>query len=181
MKPTYGRVSRRGVFPLAPSQDHVGPLTRTVRDNACALQVIAARDPRDRTCRDIPVHDYLHALEGGVKGLRIGVIKNVYLNDPYADPEKITALEEAIALLEQAGAEIIELTLHRLEQFTAVARAILSTEGYSIHEKWLKSVPELYGTGCKKRLLQGAFFSAANYLHTQRLRSRLVNELLGNL
>lgn len=176
MKPTYGRVSRRGVFPLSPSQDHVGPLTRTVRDNAYALQAIAGADPLDPTSRDVPVADYVGSLGQGVQGLRIGVIKNVYLDDPHADLEQIVAIDQAIETLHAAGAEIVELKLPNLDQFTAVARTLLSAEGYSIHEKWLKTTPQLYGKGCKSRLLQGAFLSAADYLHAQRLRARLANQ-----
>lgn len=177
MKPTYGRVSRRGVFPLSPSQDHVGPLTRTVRENACALQAIAGPDPLDATCRDLPVDDYLHELEAGVRGMRIGVVRNVYLDDPGADPEQVDAIDRAIEILAAAGAQIVELDLPGLDQYTAVARLLLSAEGYSIHEKWLKTTPELYGAGAKSRLLQGAFLSSANYLHAQRLRSRLSGQM----
>jgi len=73
MKPTYGRVSRRGVFPLAWSLDHLGPLARSVEDAAIALQVMTGHDPRDPASADAPVPDYRSGLEDGVAGLRVGV------------------------------------------------------------------------------------------------------------
>lgn len=177
MKPTYGRVSRRGVLPLAPSMDHVGPMTRSVRDNALALQVLAGFDPLDPSCRDVPVQDYARQMLEGLKGLRIGVVADVFRNDPMADPEHNSAFDHCLAILSDAGARLEEVPLPGLEHFNAVARSLLSMEGFAVHEPWLKSVPHLYGSGAKGRLLQGAFFSAADFLHAQRLRAKLAAAL----
>ncbi len=95
MKATYGRVSRRGVLPLSFSLDHVGPMTRTVRDNALMLQVLAGYDAEDPASANEPVPDYTADLERGVKGLRIGVIRHFYPKDVEADPEQIKALDDA--------------------------------------------------------------------------------------
>jgi len=86
MKPTYGRVSRRGVAPLAFSLDHIGPMTRTVRDNALMLQVIAGHDPCDPGSADEPVPDYGALLGQDVRGLRIGVIRHFYTKDIVGHP-----------------------------------------------------------------------------------------------
>ncbi len=110
MKPTYGRVSRRGVLPLAFSLDHVGPMTRTVRDNALMLQVIAGHDPDDPASADEPVPDYAQTLGQGVKGLRIGVIRHFYTTDMAGDAEMVAAIEAAVRLFAEHGAEIREIT-----------------------------------------------------------------------
>ncbi len=105
MKPTYGRVSRRGVAPLAFSLDHIGPMTRTVRDNALMLQVIAGHDPGDPGSADEPVPDYGALLGQDVRGLRIGVIRHFYTKDVAGNPEQVEALDAAVKLLAEAGAE----------------------------------------------------------------------------
>lgn len=177
MKPTYGRVSRHGVLPLAPSMDHVGPMTRTVRDNALALQAMAGFDSRDATSRDLPVDDYTAQLEDGVKGLRIGVMADIFRDDPMTDPQHSQAFDASLEALTRGGARLREIPLPDLDLCNAVARSLLSMEGFAMHEPWLQSVPHLYGSGSKSRLLQGAFFSSADYLRAQRLRGRLLEEL----
>src|SRR5690606_33386861 len=127
--------------------------------------------------RDTAVPDYLESIDAGVEGMRIGVFRNVYRDDPGADPEQSAAIERTIETLAAAGAAIIELELEGLDQFTAVARILLSADGYAIHEDWLRTVPELYGKGCKGRLLQGALLSARDYIQAQRLRRRLTDHL----
>jgi aspartyl-tRNA(Asn)/glutamyl-tRNA(Gln) amidotransferase subunit A len=108
MKPTYGRVSRRGVLPLSYSLDHVGPMTRTVRDNALLLQVLAGHDPEDPGSADEAVPDYSADLERGVKGLKIGLIRHFYVEDMQAHPEQTKAMEEAAEVLRGLGAEVRE-------------------------------------------------------------------------
>jgi aspartyl-tRNA(Asn)/glutamyl-tRNA(Gln) amidotransferase subunit A len=177
MKPTYGRVSRRGVLPLAPSMDHVGPMTRSVRDNAVALEVMAGFDPRDPACSPAQVSTYTTGISDSVKGLRIGVMAEVFRHDPMADADHNAAFEACLDMLQEAGAELIELPLPSLDHFNVVARSLLSMEGFSMHQQWLNEVPHLYGSGAKARLLQGAFFSSADYLHAQRLRGKLAREM----
>jgi len=141
MKPTYGRVSRRGVVPLAFSLDHVGPMTRTVRDNALMLQVIAGHDPADPASADEPVPDYGAMLGQGVKGLRIGLIRHFYTKDVAGDPEQVDALDAAVRLFAAAGAETTEITLPPLQDFSACGQIILAAEAYAVHEQWLKERP----------------------------------------
>lgn len=178
MKPTYGRVSRRGILPLAPSMDHVGPMTRSVRDNAAALQILAGHDSQDLSCRNIPVQDYTGQIEQSLKGLRIGVMADAFRNDPMADRQHNAAFDDCLAMLSASGAQLTEVPLSNLEHFNAVARTLLSIEGFAMHEQWLNAVPHLYGSGAKGRLLQGAFFSSADFVHAQRLRGKLVRELV---
>ena len=106
MKPTYGRVSRRGVVPLAQSLDHIGPMTRNVRDNALLLQAVAGHDPLDPGSADEPVDDYLAVLDTGVRGLRIGVVRHFHTEDCEAHPEQAAAVEASLGIWRDAGAVI---------------------------------------------------------------------------
>jgi aspartyl-tRNA(Asn)/glutamyl-tRNA(Gln) amidotransferase subunit A len=177
MKATYGRVSRRGVAPLAFSLDHIGPMTRTVRDNALMLQVIAGHDPRDPGSADEPVPDYGSMLGESVRGLRIGVIRHFYTKDVAGNPEQVEALDGAAKLLAEAGAEISEITLPSLQDFSACGQIILAAEAYAIHERWLKERPEDYGARARERLLAGATLRAVDYLQAVRWRLQLRDQV----
>src|SRR4029077_13775301 len=173
MKPTYGRVSRRGVAPLAFSLDHIGPMTRTVRENALMLQVIAGHDPGDPGSAGEPVPDYGALLGRDVRGLRIGVIRHFYTKDVVGNPEQVEALDGAAKLLAEAGAEITEITLPALQDFSACGQIILAAEAYVVHEQWLKERPEDYGARARERLLAGATLRAVDYLQAVRWRLQL--------
>ena len=176
MKPTYGRVSRRGVFPLAYSLDTVGPLTRTVEDNALLLTAIAGHDPRDPGSAQVPVPDFAAGLDAGVRGLRVGVIRHFYAEDMEADPEVSGAVEEAVEVLAGLGAEVRELRLEPLELYAACSRTLITSEAYAVHERWLRERPGDYGASLRQRLLPGAFVRAVDYVHATRLRRRLVEQ-----
>jgi len=173
MKPTYGRVSRRGVVPLAFSLDHIGPMTRTVRDNALMLQVIAGHDPGDPGSADEPVPGYSAMLGEAVRGLRIGVVRHFYTKDVAGDPEQVEALDAALKLLTEAGAEISEINLPPLQDFSACGQIILAAEAYAVHEQWLKERPGDYGSRARERLLAGAALRAVDYLRAVRWRLQL--------
>ncbi|MBI3710516.1 MAG: Asp-tRNA(Asn)/Glu-tRNA(Gln) amidotransferase subunit GatA [Proteobacteria bacterium] len=174
MKPTYGRVSRRGVVPLAFSLDHVGPLTRNVRDNALLLQVIAGHDPQDPASADRPVPDYAADLDRGVKGLKVGVIRHFYAQDlKRGAPEQVAAIETAVTMLADRGARISEIALPPLADFNACGQVILAAEAYSVHEAWLKERPQDYGARGRERLLAGATLRVADYLRATRWRRTL--------
>jgi aspartyl-tRNA(Asn)/glutamyl-tRNA(Gln) amidotransferase subunit A len=176
MKATYGRVSRRGVAPLSFSLDHVGPLTRTVADNALMLKVIAGHDAADPGSAHVPVPDFTAGLDAGVKGMTVGVVRHFYTRDIPADPEMAAALETAIEVLAGLGAEIVEIETRPLEEYAACNRVILLSEAYAIHEKWLRERPEDYGKLTRERLLPGAFFSAGDYVQALRARRRIAAE-----
>ncbi|HUN50160.1 MAG TPA: amidase [Candidatus Sulfotelmatobacter sp.] len=173
MKATYGRVSRRGVAPLAFSMDHIGPMTRTVRDNALLLQILAGHDPGDPASADEPVADYSADLGRGVKGLRIGVIRHFYNGDVSADPEQIAALEAAVKLFAELGAEIREIRLPPLQDFSACGQIMLAAEAYAVHARWLKERPQDYGARARERLLAGAAIGAADFIQATRWRLQL--------
>ena len=173
MKATYGRVSRRGVLPLSYSLDHVGPMTRTVTDNAILLGVIAGYDPADPGSARVEVPDFTADLNRGVKGLKIGVIRRFYMQDFDADPEITKGIEDAVQILADLGAEIQEIDPGPIVDYTSANRVILMSEAYSIHEYWLQTRPGDYGDLARERILPGAFMRAVDYMHALRQREVL--------
>jgi aspartyl-tRNA(Asn)/glutamyl-tRNA(Gln) amidotransferase subunit A len=174
MKPTYGRVSRRGVLPLAYSLDHVGPMTRTVRDNALLLQVLAGHDPDDPSSANVPVPQYAADLERGVKGLKLGLVRHFYAEDMQAHPEQAQAIEAAAEVL----GEVREIRLAPLQDYATCTRIIIRCEAFAIHRRWLAERPGDYGNLARQRILDGAAVSAADYIDAQRLRDRLTRRTL---
>jgi len=175
MKPTYGVVSRRGVFPLAYSLDHVGPLTRTTHDNAIMLDLIAGHDPLDPGSSNRATGGYTAQLGRGVKGLRIGVIRHFYVRDMPADPEMTAGIDAAAEVLRGLGAEVREIQTAPLGDYVACNRTILTSEAYAIHEKWMREQPENYGALARERLMAGAFVRAADYVNATRVRRKLTD------
>jgi aspartyl-tRNA(Asn)/glutamyl-tRNA(Gln) amidotransferase subunit A len=175
LKPTYGRVSRSGVLPLAWSLDHVGPMTRTAADSALMLSAMAGYDPRDPTSSVLPVPDYSAALTGQVKGLRVGLLRAFFLES--AGLVLRQAVEQAAKVLEQLGARVEEVTLTTAEHAAGASFAIIAPEALAYHEAWMKSRPDDYGPDVRERLRVGAFVSATQYLRGQQARALIRNEV----
>lgn len=173
MKPTYGRVSRRGVLPLSYSLDHVGPMTRTVTDNAILMSIIAGYDVKDPASARQDVPDFTADLEKGVNGLKIGVIRRFYRKDFEADPEMTQGIENAVKLLSDLGAQIHEIDPGPFDAYASPHRLILLSEAYAIHEKWMQERPGDYGASARRRIMAGAFFRAADYVNALRQREIL--------
>lgn len=177
LKPTYGRVSRRGVFPLAFSMDHAGPMAWTAEDCAILLQAIAGHDPKDPASADVAVPDYRAGLGRGVRDLRIGVVRHFFEADHKAGEETVRAIDAALATLSGLGASIREVRLSPLADWHAAGLLIMLTEGYAVHEAWLKSRPERYGELMRDRISMGAFISGADYVAALQRRRGLAAEM----
>ena len=181
MKATYGRVSRRGVVPLAFSLDHVGPMTRTVSDNAALLQVISGYDPRDPASAQVSVPDYLsavkHGTTQGIKGMRIGVIRHFFEKDMVADPKVVNAINASLRVLADLGAVITDVETRSLQTFSNVNRIILLSEAYAVHQYWLQSRPQDYAAMTREKLLPGAFIRAVDYVQALRNRPLFTAEI----
>ncbi len=175
LKPSYGRVSRRGVFPLAWSMDHCGPLAATVRDAALALQVVAGHDPLDPGSAEVAVGDYLSHLEAGVAGLRIGIPRGWFAAQPGADPEALTAIDHTADVLREAGARVEDVALPDYALFSAAGRVILHAEAFAVHRNALRTRPQDYGRVAFQRLALGATLTAADLLQAQRKRRELTD------
>lgn len=176
MKASYGLVSRRGVFPLAYTLDHVGALTRTVSDSAIVLNLLAGHDAADPGSMPRPACDYTGQIGRDIRGLRIGVIRHFYAEDIVADPEMLAAIDAAVEVLRGLGAQVRELRIAPLQQYMAVNRAILTAEAYAIHQQWLRERPQDYGAITRERFFAGATLTAADYINATRLRAKLTSQ-----
>jgi aspartyl-tRNA(Asn)/glutamyl-tRNA(Gln) amidotransferase subunit A len=175
LKPTYGRVSRRGVFPNTYTMDHCGPMTRSVEDIALFLQVIAGFDPVDLGSEDCPVPNYRAALDGGVRGLRLGLIEGWH-DAPGAHPDLGSAIAEAIGVLEGLGATVEPVKLSSLRDYTDCKTTISIAELYAIHEPDLRTRPQDFGRILRNRVLPGGLIRAEDYVAAQRWRTALARE-----
>src|ERR1700723_1503745 len=161
LKPTYGRVSSRGVIPLALSLDHVGPFANTVADAAIVLQAIAGYDAADITTPNVPVADYVSPLREGAKSLRVGVPRNYFYED--LDPEVAAAVEQALAVITTLVADVKEVKLE-----VPTDRTLQMAEAYAYHKQNPTETPELYQPEPLRRILAGAEISATDYIERRR-------------
>jgi aspartyl-tRNA(Asn)/glutamyl-tRNA(Gln) amidotransferase subunit A len=173
LKPTYGRVSRHGVLPLGYSLDHMGPLTRTVRDAALVLNAIAGRDSKDPTSSRKPIVDYVPKEGCSIHGLRVGVPENFHFER--LDPDVETAVRGAIARAEALGASVRPVTLPDVGALNAVARMVLLAEASAVASPAAER-RELFGPDVLALLDQGRLVPAVDYINAQRLRRRMRHE-----
>lgn len=177
LKPTYGLVSRRGVYPLSYTLDHVGPMTWDVRDAALALNVVAGHDPLDPGCVRRPREDYTADLDAGVDGLRIGYAREFFTSGTGVAAEVIETVDAAAHRLASLGAAVEETAMPDFELMKACGRVILQAEGYTIHERHLRERPREYGRYTYQRLMGGATLTAADYIQATRVRHELNRQL----
>ncbi|HYC63657.1 MAG TPA: amidase [Reyranellaceae bacterium] len=177
MKATYGRVSRCGAAARSWSLDHVGPLTRTVRDNARILKAIAGHDFNDSTTSERAVPDYEAGIADGVAGLKIGL---ALPKDGLAplDPEIGTAVQAAADALGKLGAKISPATLPDFTALYRSAEVIVKAEAAAMHRLWMEATPELYANQVRTRAEAGFFIPATHYIDALRLRAKFVAEFL---
>jgi aspartyl-tRNA(Asn)/glutamyl-tRNA(Gln) amidotransferase subunit A len=173
LKPTYGLVSRRGVFPLSFTLDHCGPLSWTVEDTAIAMEVIAGYDPRDPASADVPKPDFRGKLGRGVQGMRLGLPRDWFVKAEGVTAETIRAIEDAAQTLAKLGATIEEIKLPDVELYNACGRIIMFSEAYAIHEKDFLTRPLDFGAHTYLRMTLGAFVTGADLVQAQRLRREL--------
>ena len=169
-KPTYGLVSRAGVIANSWTFDHCGPLTWTVEDAAIVTQAIAGYDPRDPASAKVEIPDYRAALGGDLKGVRIGVIRHFWEDDLPANEEARAAMEAALAVLADLGAELEDIRLRPLQHYTDIKVTIAESELYSVHEAALRRRPGDFGADFLGRSLPALLITAADYVQAQRAR-----------
>jgi aspartyl-tRNA(Asn)/glutamyl-tRNA(Gln) amidotransferase subunit A len=195
LMPTYGRVSRYGLIAFASSLDHIGPLTKTVKDAATLLGVIAGHDPMDSTSANVPVPDYAADLAKPVSGLRIGIPKEYFGEG--LDAEVRAAVEAGIARLRSAGCEIIPISLphtaYAIPTYYIIATAEASanlarfdgvryghrTKGaHTLSEMYRKSRDEGFGAEVKRRIMLGTYALSSGYYDAYYLKAQRVRTLL---
>jgi aspartyl-tRNA(Asn)/glutamyl-tRNA(Gln) amidotransferase subunit A len=174
--PTNGRISRHGVMKLSFSLDNVGPLTRTVRDGARLLRVIAGPDAMDSTASTQPVPDYEAGLEAPVAGRRIGVPAR-HFHDAVA-PDVRAALEDSLEVYRAAGALLVEVEAPEPALFDALANTIILAEAATIHAAWMRARAADYTPLVYERIAFGFSFPATRYIEALSVRGRLLAEFL---
>lgn len=176
LKPTYGRVSRAGVMPLSWSNDHIGPMTRTARDAALLLSIIAGRDPHDATSSSRAVPDYLAGIGDGIAGLRVAVSENFFFQG--LDPEMASGVREALRVLEGLGARVEEVRIPDPQMMNDVCNIISRCEGAAVHARLYRERPEQLQPVARARIELGFRIPAHDYLQALRLRARLTRAFL---
>jgi len=177
VKPTYGRVSTRGVIPLSWSLDHVGPLAATVGDAAMVLQAIAGYDSLDVCSADVPVADYVSSLRDGAKKLRVGVARSYFYDE--LDDEVRGAVEGAIAVIGTLVAESRDVQIG-----PPTDRTVQAAESFAYHAENVARMPDLYQPETLRRIRSGETVSAADYIRQRReldQARRAVHELFANV
>jgi len=166
LKPTYGRVSNRGVIPVAWSLDHIGPMTRTVADSAIVLQVIAGYDPLETASQDRPVGQYLEDMRSDGGRLRIGVPREFFYANLH--PEIHSAVDRALAVLITVGGETRDIPLE-----VSTDRTLFRAEVYTYHAEYIAKTPELYIPETLGKLKLGAGIDGPSYIRARRDLDRL--------
>ncbi len=175
LKPSYGRVSRRGVFSNTFTMDHCGPLSRSAEDVAAVMGVIAGYDPDDPSTEDVPVPDYAAELGGGIRGLRIGLVEGWH-QSPGAHPELAGAIDAALRVLEGLGARIEPVKLSGLREYTDCKSIISAVEHFAIHAEEFRTRPQDFGRIFRNRVLPGAIIRGEDYVQALRWRTVLARE-----
>ncbi len=174
LKPTPGLVSRRGVIPLSPSLDTVGPMAWTAEDCALLLDVLAGHDPADPASVPGPKISYARSIAAPVKGLKVGLVRHFHERDVPAGAEMLQMIAAVVRQLQKLGCKVGEATLPSVHDYNAVGRIIIAAEAYALHEAMLQSRVGEYSRGFRVRVLPGALIRAADYLAAQRRRSDLI-------
>jgi len=172
-KPTYGRLSRAGIIPNSYSLDHPGLLTWTVEDAAILLSALAGMDPRDPTTVERAAPDHAR-IGAGVRQLRIGVIRRFHQQDVVADAQLATAIEDAIGVFRDQGAQLVDVELPiPLQDYRLCTRVIGSAEAFAAHEQDFLFRRHEMGKALRDKLMSGVFIRAADYLKAVRWRREL--------
>lgn len=196
IKPTYGRVSRYGVVAYSNSLEQVGPITKTVKDSALILQIMAGKDPLDSTTSDIPVDDYLSLIEGGVEDFKIGVPDELFIEGVNQDVKK--KVRDGINIIEKKGAEIVEVSLPHIEYAIPAYYLIAMSEsssnlarydgiryGYStkdisenVPNTFIKTRGEGFGAEVRRRIILGTYALSAGYFDMFYIKALKVRSLI---
>ena len=177
LKPTYGLVSRRGVLPNCFSHDHVGPLAWTSEDVAIVLSIVAGHDPHDPGSADVPARDYAAGIDAPIAGTVIGVPWRWLEEEAPCTPETRAGLNAALAVFRDLGATIRGVEPPPLQLFNDAKKIIAIAELYSIHEKDLKTRPELFGASLRYRIIAGGLVRAEDYVQAMRVRRDLASAM----
>lgn len=170
-KPTFGRVSVRGVFPLSWNLDHVGPLTKCVKDAAVILQVISLYDPMDPSSIKMLAGDYLSHLLDDVTGRKIALGLGDYMES--ADPEVLSAVRESVPVFESVGCKVQEVNMDWLREAALANKTMIQSDGAAVHRDRLREHPEMFGEDIRRRLEDGANTTSTEYILARRTQTEI--------
>lgn len=170
-KPTFGRVSLRGVFPLSWNLDHVGPLTKSVKDAALMLQIISIYDPIDPASIKMLTGDYLGHLVDDVKGRKIALGIGDFIEK--AEPEVLSAVQKAAKVLESLGCKVTEVNVDWMREAAVANKTMTQSDGAAVHRDRLKEHPEMFGEDIRRRLQDGANTSSTEYILARRTQAEV--------
>ena len=171
LKPTYGRVSLRGIMPLSWNLDHAGPMTRSVRDAGLMLNAMAGYDARDPSSIDVPVGDYASITEASLKGVRIGLAEEGYLD--FANDEVASAVREAASIFKSLGARVESIDFSWLTEAARANALMTPADGAAYHHERMQKTPEVYGEDVLRRLRTGAAYSSTEYSLARRTQAEM--------
>lgn len=180
MKTTFGRVSRAGCMPLSQSLDTIGPLTRTVADNALLLSIVAGPDPRDASTLEVAVPDYVAAATGAsARGLTVGIARGFF--DAQVEAPVARLIDAAAATLRALGIEVVEVAMPDLDQVNAAGFLLTWGDVIGVHGEWMRSRPDDYTAQTRGRIEVTLAAGGADYVDAQRCRARLLREFAGQV
>ncbi len=172
IKPTYGLCSRTGIYPLAQTLDHAGPMAWTSEDCAILLEAMAGHDPSDPGSADRPAPSF--DVNQDMRGRRVGLIRHMHEVDTTVSPATLKGINETAEILRKLGATVVDVTLPSLQEFNAAGWVTLSGEAWAVHEEWMRTQPLKYGEFLRARLALGGLLSAGDYIQAQRKRRELI-------
>ena len=175
--PSSGLVSRSGVMPNSFTLDHCGPMAWTVEDCALMLQALASHDPQDGNSFEQPIPNYRAQLAGGVKGLRIGVLRHWWEEEIIANPEHRQALERAIETFKQLGAQVQDCRVRSMQDYMDVKVVLAETEIFSVHQHDLIERPTEFGHDFLSRILPASLFQSVDFVAATREHRRMLAEM----
>jgi aspartyl-tRNA(Asn)/glutamyl-tRNA(Gln) amidotransferase subunit A len=175
LRPTFGRVSRFGVFPVSWSMDQVGPMARTVTDCALLMSVMAGLDQRDPTTAAVPVPNFTSSLDKGLHGVVLGVPQKYFLEGLAPDIE--AAFRETLIMFEELGAKVEPINMPHACDLYPVMEVIMMVEAFGEHAATLRRHYTDYATKTRRRLASGAFYTAADYQHALRIRALWIKDV----
>jgi aspartyl-tRNA(Asn)/glutamyl-tRNA(Gln) amidotransferase subunit A len=174
-KPSYGRVSLRGVFPLSWNLDHVGPLTRCVKDAALMLQVISVYDPLDPASQKMLTGDYLGHLVDDMEGRRIALGVGEYIDG--AEPEVVAAVCETAGVFEAMGCKVQEVNVDWMREAALANKTMTQSDGAAVHRDRLREHPDMFGDDIRRRLEDGARTTSTEYILARRTQTEIKKRL----
>lgn len=169
LKPTYGRCSRYGVYPLSWSLDHTGPMARNCEDIALMLNAMSGYDDKDPASANVPTEDFTVKLQTKIAGLKLGVLRSWY--EPEMHSSELQIIADAIALLKELGAEVVYMDLPNAELAEVSRPIITNAEAFAYHANDLNESPELYASSLRNRFSSGALLFAHEYIDALRART----------